>query len=329
MASWRWSTSLRGPSDDRHVEHAPVLADEVLEHLGPALEQGGVVVDATLGRAGHAKRILDAFPNASLIGIDRDPDALEESRTNLAAYQERVRFARDEFSNLTSVLERLGHAQVRGVLLDLGVSSPQLDEARRGFSFRNEGPLDMRMDPSSGTSALDVVNSYDERELERVIRIYGEERFARRIARAIVQARPIEGTGTLAEVVRDAIPAATRRTGGHPARKTFQAIRIEVNDELGQLERALPAAINALETGGRIVVLAYHSLEDRIVKRYFAEEAKGCVCPPDFPVCVCGANARLRLLTRGAVKPSLEEEERNPRSTSARLRAAEKLEVAA
>lgn len=311
------------------MDHEPVLAAEVLEHLRPALEGGGAFVDATLGRAGHAIRILDTFRSASLIGIDRDPDALEESGTHLAAYQERVRLVRDEFSNLASVLERLGTPQVRGILLDLGVSSPQLDEARRGFSFRNEGPLDMRMDPSRELSARAVVNDYDERDLSRVISRFGEERFARRIAQAIVRARPIEGTQRLAEIVRDAIPAAARRTGGHPARRTFQALRIEVNDELGQLERVLPQTVQALEPGGRVVVLAYHSLEDRIVKRFFVEEAKGCTCPPSFPVCVCGAQASVRLVTRRPVRPTEEEEARNPRASAARLRVAEKMREAA
>lgn len=311
------------------MAHEPVLAAEVIELLGPALEHGGTVVDGTLGRAGHALRILEAFPAVELVGIDRDAEALEESRTNLAPHQERVRLVRDEFSNLSAVLERLGYASVRGVLLDLGVSSPQLDEARRGFSFRNEGPLDMRMDPGGGLTARDVVNDYEERDLARVIKRYGEERFARRIAGAIVRARPIEDTVSLAEVVRDAIPAPARRTGGHPARRTFQALRIEVNDELGQLERVLPDAISVLAPGARIAVLSYHSLEDRIVKRTFAAEAKGCVCPPGFPVCTCGAEATLRVVTRKAVRPSAEEEARNPRASAARLRVAEKMGEAA
>jgi 16S rRNA (cytosine1402-N4)-methyltransferase len=311
------------------VAHEPVLATEVLELLAPALERGGVVVDGTLGRAGHALRILERFPHVELVGIDRDPEALEQGGTYLAAHQERVRLVRDEFSNLASVLERLGYAQVRGVVLDLGVSSPQLDEARRGFSFRNEGPLDMRMDPGRGLTARDVVNDYGEQELARVLRVYGEERFARRIAQAIVKARPIEDTTTLAEIVRSAIPAATRRTGGHPARRTFQALRIEVNDELGELERALPKAVDRLEPGGRLAVLSYHSLEDRIVKRFLSDQAQGCVCPPSFPVCACGAEASLRIVTRKPVRPSEEEETRNPRATAARLRVAEKMGEAA
>jgi 16S rRNA (cytosine1402-N4)-methyltransferase len=312
------------------VAHEPVLAAEVAELLGPALERGGVFVDATLGRAGHALRILESYPGITLVGLDRDPDALEASRSNLAAYQERVRLYRDEFSNLATALERLGDAQVRGVLFDLGVSSPQLDEARRGFSFRNQGPLDMRMDPEGTLSARDIVNEYEASELEGIIRTFGEERFARRVAKAIIAARPIEDTTTLAEVVRDAIPAATRRTGGHPARRTFQALRIAVNDELGQLASALPDAISSLATGGRIAVLSYHSLEDRIVKRTFTELSKGCICPPSFPICTCGAEATVRLVTRKPVRPSEEEQGRNPRASAARLRVAEKLgEVAA
>ena len=311
------------------MEHQPVLAEEVVSFLVPALEHGGVVVDATLGRAGHARLLLDAAPRARLVGIDRDPDAVEASRAHLASHRTRVRLVRDDFARLPAVLERLGIAQVRGVLLDLGVSSPQLEDAHRGFSFRFDGPLDMRMDPTSGVSADDVVNGYGERGLARVIRHYGEERFAARIARAIVRARPIRSTGALAEIVARAMPAASRRTGGHPARRTFQAIRIEVNDELGALERALPAAAGALEIGGRIVVISYHSLEDRTVKRFFADESKGCTCPPDFPVCRCGGEARLRVLTRRPVRPGRDELEQNPRASAAKLRAAERIGAAA
>ena len=307
------------------MDHEPVLVDRVVELLLPALEHGGVVVDATLGRGGHARRILEAAPAAHLIGIDRDPVALEESRANLAAYSDRVRYARGNFSSLASVLERLGVASVRGVLLDLGVSSPQLDDGARGFSFRNPGPLDMRMDPDGPLTAGVVVNEYPERELERVIRCYGEERFARRIARAIIASRPVKDTAELAETVRDAIPAATRRTGPHPARRTFQAIRIEVNDELGELEKALPQGVDALEPGGRMAVLSYHSLEDRAVKRFFTDEARGCVCPPDFPVCRCGAEARVRILTRKPIKSPEAEVEANPRASAAKLRAIERL----
>ena len=307
------------------MEHEPVLAREVTDLLLPALEHGGILVDATLGRGGHALRLLEASPTFELVGIDRDPVALDASRANLAAHSERVRLVGDEFSNLAAVLERLGVEAVRGVLLDLGVSSPQLDDPLRGFSFRNRGPLDMRMDPTAPLSADDVVNGYDQRDLERVIRSFGEERFAGRIARAIVAARPIGDTVALAEIVKEAIPAATRRTGGHPARRTFQAIRLEVNAELAALRAVLPDAVEALEPGGRIVVLAYHSLEDRIVKRFIAEQARGCVCPPDLPVCRCGAEASVRSLMRKPIRPGEEELERNPRASAARLRAAERI----
>ena len=307
------------------MAHEPVLAGPVVEFLVPSLEHGGVIVDATLGRGGHARRILDAAPQAVLVGIDRDPQSLEEARTSLAAYGRRVRLVHDDFAQLSTVLERLGVATVRGVLLDLGVSSPQLDEADRGFSYRHDRPLDMRMDPYSSFSADDVVNFYDERKLAGVIRRYGEERFAARIAGAIVASRPVASTAVLAEVVRDAIPAAARRTGGHPARRTFQAIRIEVNDELGALEAVLPQSVDALEIGGRLAVISYHSLEDRTAKRFLVAEQSGCTCPPDFPVCACGAQARVRVLTRRPVRPSEREVESNPRSSAAKLRVAERI----
>jgi 16S rRNA (cytosine1402-N4)-methyltransferase len=307
------------------VEHQPVLVDRVVELLAPALAHGGVLVDATLGRAGHARRLLDSAPEAELVGIDRDPEALEASRANLAAHEGRVRLVRDDFKNLAAVLERLGVQEARGVLLDLGVSSPQIDVAERGFSFRADGPLDMRMDPTQPLSADVVVNGYSEEALAGVIRRYGEERFARRIAAAIVASRPVASTVALAEVVKAAIPAATRRTGGHPARRTFQALRIEVNRELEALEVALPDAIESLSIGGRAVAISYHSLEDRIVKRRFVEEARGCECPPDFPVCVCGAEARVRILTKRPAKPGAEEIAANPRAEAAKLRAVERL----
>lgn len=310
------------------LRHRPVLADEVVDLLGPALEGGGVVVDGTFGRGGHAYRLLEAFEHVRLVGIDRDPDAISEGRTYLAPFEDRIDLARDDFQGLPTVLERLGIPSLRGVLLDLGVSSPQLDDPHRGFGYRSDGPLDMRMDPSASLSAHDVVNGYPAPALTGVIRRYGEERFASRIARAIVAHRPIHTTGALAGIVRDAIPAPARRTGPHPARRTFQAIRIEVNNELEALEMALPQVIDALEPGGRVAVIAYHSLEDRIVKRTFAAEARDCVCPPDLPVCTCGARARARVLTRRPVRPGRHELSENPRSSSARLRAAEKLAAA-
>jgi 16S rRNA (cytosine1402-N4)-methyltransferase len=309
--------------------HTPVLLTEVVDILVPALEHGGVFVDGTVGLGGHARAILERAPSAELIGIDRDPRALEEARTNLAPYQERVRLVRDNFESIPAVLERLGVEEVRGVLLDLGVSSPQLDEEDRGFSFRGAGPLDMRMDPDQPLMAANVVNEYAQRDLAAVIRRYGEERFASRVAAAIVRNRPIRDTTHLAEIVKVAIPAATRRTGGHPARRTFQALRLEVNRELEALESVLPGAILSLAPGGRLSVISYHSLEDRITKRAFADAARGCTCPPDFPVCTCGAQAEARLLTRKPIRPSERELAENPRASAAKLRAIEKLEVAA
>ena len=308
------------------MEHIPVLRDRVVELFGPALEHGGIVVDATLGRAGHALSILEAFPEAELVGIDRDPVALQASESYLAAHADRVRLVRGDFKDLAALLERLGVASVRGVLLDLGVSSPQLDAADRGFSFRNDGPLDMRMDPTQPLSAEVVVNNYAEQDLSRVIARYGEERFARRIAKAIIRSRPVSGTRALADIVKEAIPAATRRTGGHPARRTFQAIRIEVNGELEALELGLADAVDFSEPGGRVVAISYHSLEDRIVKRFFAEQARGCTCPPEFPVCVCGKKERVKVLTKRPVRPAQEEIEMNPRAEAAKLRAIERLD---
>lgn len=309
------------------MAHRPVLANRVVEFIVPAVERGGVVVDATVGAGGHSRRILEAAPAASLVGIDRDPAALELAQAELDPHRERVELVRADFAQLSSILERLGIATVRGVLLDLGVSSPQLDAGSRGFSFRRDGPLDMRMDPGARLAAEEVVNSYDERDLARVLRRFGEERFARRIANAIVRARPVGTTLELAGIVTDAIPAPARRAGGHPARRTFQAIRIEVNDELGALNRVLPSAVDELEPPGRFVVISYHSLEDRAVKQFFASEARGCTCPPDLPVCRCGADARLRVLTSRPERPGPAEVTDNPRSRAAKLRAAERIGV--
>lgn len=331
-----WSLSLRAPSVDSgngsrpitHMEHIPILGRRIADLLMPALEGGGVVVDCTLGRGGHAALILETSPAAHLVGIDRDAAALEESRTNLIGYGDRITLVRDEFSSLETIVERLGIAPVRGVVLDLGVSSPQLDEADRGFSFRSEGPLDMRMDTSQAFSAADVVNHYTVAELERLIGRYGEERFARRVARAIEIHRPIRTTGELAEIVKQAIPAATRRTGGHPARRTFQAIRIEVNREMEELEKVLPQAVSVTEVGALIAILTYHSLEDRMVKRFFIDRSGGCTCPPGFPVCVCDAQASLRPLSSKPVTPDDQEIAVNPRAKSAKLRVAERVAAA-
>ncbi len=312
-----------------HRLHVPVLAREVVALLVPALERGGVVLDCTFGYGGHARALLEAAPQATVVGIDRDPDAVAAGRSLARLFPGRLEVVHEDFARLAAVVERLGLPPLRGVLFDLGVSSPQLDRPERGFGFRSGGPLDMRMDPRATLTASDVVNTYDVRRLTDVLRRYGEERYAARIARAIVAHRPIATTAALAGIVRDAIPQAARRTGPHPARRTFQAIRIEVNRELEALEQALPQAVDALEPGGRVAAISYHSLEDRIVKRALADAARGCVCPPDLPVCVCGARARVRVLTRRPVRPRAAEIESNPRASAARLRGAQRLEDAA
>jgi 16S rRNA (cytosine1402-N4)-methyltransferase len=288
----------------------------------------GPIVDATLGAGGHAAALLDDLPEHTLIGLDRDDDALALAEGTLARFEDRVVLRRANFDELEDVVAALALDGVSGVLFDLGVSSMQLDDPERGFSYRGDGPLDMRADRRQSMTAADVVNGYDEVSLARVLARHGEERFARRIARAIVAARPLTTTGRLADVVREAIPAPARRRGGHPAKRTFQAIRIEVNGELTTLGATLDRAIDLLVPGGRCVVLAYHSGEDRIVKDRFVEaETGGCTCPPRLP-CACGAVPRVRLVWRGAHRPTPAELAANPRSESARLRAAEKLEVA-
>jgi 16S rRNA (cytosine1402-N4)-methyltransferase len=312
--------------------HIPVMLDRVLALLAPAVSRpDAVVVDATLGLGGHAEALLAAHPALRLVGLDRDPEALTRSGERLASYSSRTTLVHAVYDELPDVLSRLGLERVDGVLFDLGVSSMQLDRTDRGFSYAHDAPLDMRMDPTRGLTAADVVNGYPAAELARVLREYGEERFARRIADAVVRERsrhPLDSTARLADLVREAIPAATRRTGGNPAKRTFQALRIEVNGELAALERALPAAIEALAVGGRIAVLSYQSLEDRLVKRAFAPLAVS-TSPIDLPVDLPGHEPQLRLLTRGAELPTDEEVERNPRSAPARLRAAERLREAA
>ena len=312
--------------------HEPVLVGRIVELLVPVLQAPqAVFADLTLGLGGHTEALLAAAPNSVAIGIDRDTEAIARARIRLAPFGERVRFAHAVYDELPNVLESFDFGAISAVLLDLGVSSLQLDDGTRGFSYSRDAPLDMRMDQSRGRTAADVVNGYETGELARVLRTYGEERFAHRIAQAIVRERsvaPFTGTARLAEVVRDAVPAATRRTGGHPAKRTFQALRIEVNDELGVLSEAVPAAIRALEPGGRIAVLAYQSLEDRIVKRAFAAGAhpeRASELPPDLPV--APPAPALRLLTRGAEIPSEAEVAANPRAASARLRAAERLDA--
>jgi 16S rRNA (cytosine1402-N4)-methyltransferase len=311
--------------------HVPVLLERCVDLLAPALAApGAVVVDCTLGMAGHAEALLAGTP-ARLVGLDRDPEALRRSGERLAPYAGRADLVHAVYDELPRVLAELGVARVQGVLFDLGVSSLQLDEAGRGFAYAQDAPLDMRMDNTRGITAAEVVNTYDGRALARVLREYGDERFAARIADAVVRERerePFAGTARLAELVRSSIPAATRRTGGHPAKRTFQALRIEVNDELGVLRRALPAAVDALAVGGRIVVLSYQSLEDKLVKAELVARSTSTV-PVDLPFVPEGQQPELRLLVRGAEQASADEVAANPRAASVRLRAAERVREAA
>lgn len=313
------------PADFRHV---PVLLDRVVDLLAPSLaEPGSVVLDATLGLGGHAEALLAACPNARLIGLDRDREALARAGERLAAYGDRVRGVHAVYDEVLAVLADLGVARAQAVLFDLGVSSLQLDDGGRGFAYRFDGPLDMRMDQSRGESAADLLATADAAELTRILRNYGEERFAARIARAILTqraVRPITTSAELVQLLTATIPAASQRTGGHPGKRTFQALRIAVNDELRVWERALPAAIDALAVGGRIAVLSYHSLEDRITKTVLASGARSSA-PVGLPVELPEHRPYLRLLTRGAEEASAAEQARNSRSASVRLRAAERL----
>jgi 16S rRNA (cytosine1402-N4)-methyltransferase len=312
--------------------HVPVLLERVLDLFAPALDQpGAVVVDATLGLGGHADALLSAHPELRLVGLDRDPEALARSGERLAKHGDRVHLVHAVYDQLPDALADLDIAGVHGVLFDLGVSSMQLDVADRGFAYRSDSPLDMRMDPTTGQTAADVLNTYSVGDLTRILRDYGEERFANRIAKFVAAERdkePFTTSGRLVELIYAAVPAATRRTGGHPAKRTFQALRIEVNAELDVLADAIPAALAALLVGGRIVVEAYQSLEDRIVKRAFAELARSRT-PQGVPVELPGHAPQLRLLTRGAEQADEEEKERNPRAASVRLRAAERIREAA
>ena len=311
--------------------HVPVLLDRCVGLLAPALTSAEtVVVDCTLGMGGHAEALLARTP-ARLVGLDRDPEALRRSGRRLAPFGDRVTLVHAVYDRLPEVLADLGLQEVQGVLFDLGVSSLQLDEAERGFAYAQDAPLDMRMDPTTGITAEQVLNTYSGKEIARVLRVYGEERFASRIADAIVRERartPLTSTARLAELVRDAIPAATRRTGGHPAKRTFQALRIEVNDELGVLRRAIPAAIDALAVGGRLVVMSYQSLEDKVVKAELQARSTSTV-PVDLPFVPEGQQPELRLLVRGSEQASQEEVAANPRAQSVRLRAAERVREAA
>ena len=308
--------------------HVPVLLERILDLLAPALsEPGAVVVDATLGLGGHAQALLDRCPAARLVGIDRDADARRIAGERLASYGDRVQIAAAVYDDLPAVLADLGIERADAILFDLGVSSLQLDAQERGFAYRFDGPLDMRMDQGSGQTAADVLRDYDVPDLTRVLRVYGEERFAPKIARAIVARRaqrPLTTSAELVALLTEVIPAASQRTGGHPAKRTFQALRIEVNDELRVWERALPAAIEALAVGGRIAVLSYHSLEDRITKSVLAAGARSSA-PVGLPVELPEHQPYLRLLTRGAEEASAAEQAANSRSASVRLRAAERL----
>jgi 16S rRNA (cytosine1402-N4)-methyltransferase len=310
--------------------HVPVLVDRIAGLFADA--PAGPVVDATVGAGGHATAIARArvarHGRAQIIGIDRDPHALALAEQTLRAVATDVHtmLVRARFDALAAELDTFGIDEVAGVLLDLGLSSMQLDDAERGFGYRTDAPLDMRMDPDLPITAADLVNGLEQQELARILREFGEERFAARVAARIVDARPIATTGELATVVRDAIPAATRRTGGHPATRTFQALRIAVNGELDALERVLPDAIDRLAPGGVLAVLSYHSLEDRLVKQAMVAATTGCVCPPDLPACACGRTPIAEWLIRRPERPGADEVATNPRARSARLRAIRRLE---
>jgi 16S rRNA (cytosine1402-N4)-methyltransferase len=312
------------------TDHVPVLADEVRELL--AVKPGETVVDATFGAGGHGRLLAaDLRGKGRFIAVDRDASVRPFFERFEREADVQSRFLRGELSVVLSQLGSNG-VEADAILIDLGVSSMQIDRPERGFSYAVDAPLDMRMDSSADLSAKEIVNDWDERELATIFRRYGEERFARQIAQAIVRRRgeqPFERTGELVDVVKSAIPAPRRFGDGHPAKRVFQALRIAVNEELDALERALPAALAMLRPGGRLAVISFHSLEDRMVKRFFAAQARGCTCPPELPVCVCGHEPTMRLLTRKAVRPSPQETAENPRSASAKLRAAVKVGEAA
>jgi 16S rRNA (cytosine1402-N4)-methyltransferase len=317
-----------GAAQSGGASHVPVLLDRVLDLLAPAAAQANpVVVDATLGLGGHSEAMLERFADLVVIGIDRDPEAIGRSADRLARFGERVVFVNAVYDQIGDAIRDAGVSTVSGVLFDLGVSSLQLDVKERGFAYAQDAPLDMRMNPTVGLSAADVLNTYDERDLARVLWEYGEERFARKIARAVVQQRenrPFDTSAPLVDLIRQSIPAATRRTGGNPAKRTFQALRVEVNDELGAWHRALPAALDAIGVGGRVVVLAYHSLEDRFAKRTFAA-ATTSVAPRDLPVVPAEMAPKFKLVTRGAEQATPAEVAANSRAKSVRLRAIERI----
>ena len=306
--------------------HRPVLLDECIEALN--IRPGGVYLDGTLGRAGHSREIARRLTTGRLICVDRDQAALDAAEERLAPWRDRVTLVHNNFSELDAILDGLGLAGADGMLFDLGVSSPQLDDPSRGFSYQHDAPLDMRMDRTDTLTARAVVNQWPQEELRRILWQYGEERYAPAIAGAIARARdqkPIETTGELVDVIKSALPAAALREKQHPAKRSFQAIRIAVNDELGAVDRMVRSAVPRLNPGGRLAVISFHSLEDRIVKNALAEFARGCTCPPDFPVCVCGKKPQVRLVNRKPIVSGPAELEENPRARSAKLRVAEKL----
>ena len=306
--------------------HVSVLLDECLEGLN--IKPDGTYVDGTLGGAGHSSQIVKRLTTGHHIGIDRDPVALKAAGERLAPFGDKVTLVHSNFCEIKQVLEDLEIEGVDGILLDLGVSSPQLDDGSRGFSYMADAPLDMRMNSEDTMSAYDVVNTWSQDELKRILYDYGEERYAPRIAAAICNRRaekPIETTLELVDVIRSAMPAQALREKQHPAKRSFQAIRIAVNDELGSVEKVMRDAIPCLNKGGRLAVITFHSLEDRIVKNAMADAAKGCTCPPNFPVCVCGKKPKVKLITRKPIVSGDEELERNPRARSAKLRICEKL----
>ena len=305
--------------------HIPVLLHECIDNLN--IRPDGIYVDGTLGMGGHSEQIAGRLTTGTLIGIDRDETAIARAGARLAPFGERVQLVHGNFRDTAAILDRLGIDAVDGMLFDLGVSSPQLDETQRGFSYMHDAPLDMRMDESAALTAREVVNTYSYEELRRILFEYGEERYAPAIAKRICQHReqkPIETTLELADIIRSAMPASALREKQHPAKRSFQAIRIAVNDELGELPPMLDAAEKNLKPGGRLAVITFHSLEDRIVKKKLQELAQGCICPPEFPVCVCGRKPKVKLITRKPIVSGEEELAENPRARSAKLRVAEK-----
>lgn len=305
--------------------HVSVLLKECIEGLN--IKPNGIYIDGTLGGGGHSFKILQLLENGKLIGIDQDTDALKAATERLKIFEDKFVPVHRNFSEIETVLDELGIKKIDGLLLDLGVSSFQLDEAERGFSYMNDGKLDMRMNQSDTLTAYDIVNTYSERKLTSIINEYGEENWANRIAKFIIEARtekPIETTFELVEVIKKAIPAAARKDGPHPAKRTFQAIRIEVNNELKIIEQTIEATVKRLNKGGRIAIITFHSLEDRIVKTAYKNLAQGCTCPPEFPVCICGGKPKVKIISKKPILPSDEEVEMNPRARSAKLRVAEK-----